>query len=132
MKLANMDERLADVRAQEIVKKMNKGEMSKGAAIREMFAGGWSVKEISAFTQIRYNHVYNVCKNEVLVHGLEVEASERESGNTKKARILALLAEGKSITEVSKELQCLYNQVWQVAKDNGYTPKQKALASKGE
>ena len=124
MKLAGMEERITDKKAQAIIKKMNAGEMSKGACIRELFAGGWSVKEIADFTGIRYNHVYNVCKNEVIVHGLETEATGRAAGNTKKAKILELLAEGKTITEVSQELKCLYNQVWQVAKAAGYTKKQ--------
>lgn len=129
MKLAGMEARVSEKKAQAVVKKMQAGEMSKGACIRELFAGGWSVKEISAFTGIRYNHVYNVCKNEVIVHGLETEATGRASGDTKKAKILELLAQGKTITEVSQELKCLYNQVWQVAKAAGYTKKQQAVVT---
>ena len=120
---------MSERKAQAEVKKMMAGEQSKGATIRVLFAGGWEVKEIADFTGIRYNHVYNVCKNEVIVHGLETEATGRAAGNTKKAKILELLAEGKSITEVSQELKCLYNQVWQVAKAAGYTKKQQAAAA---
>lgn len=129
MRLAGMETRMSERKAQAEVKKMNEGSQSKGATIRSLFAGGWSVKEIAEFTGIRYNHVYNVCKNEVVVHGLETEATGRAAGNTKKAKILELLAEGKSITEVSQELKCLYNQVWQIAKTAGYTKKQQAAAT---
>jgi len=110
----------------ETVKKIEAKDMSKGAGIRELFAGGMSVKEIAEATGIRYNHVYNVVKNEVLTKGLqdEIEKTGRNSENSKKNQILAMLEEGKSITEVSQELKCLYNYVWQIAKANGLTKKQ--------
>lgn len=107
-----------------ILEAIEKKEISKGAGIREMFAGGLSVKEISTVSGIRYNHVYNVVKNEILIHDLEVETSSRSGENSKKSQIIKLLEEGKSITEISKELKCLYNYVWQIAKANGYTKKQ--------
>ena len=107
----------------QVVEKINAKTVSKGAGIRELFAGGMEVKEIAAVTGIRYNHVYNVVKNEVLVHDLKVEMSGRSSENSKKAQIVKLLEEGKTITEISKELKCLYNYVWQVAKSAGYTGK---------
>ena len=128
MKLAGVETKMSNSKAQAEVKKMLAGEQSKGATIRAMFAGGWEVKEIADFTGIRYNHVYNVVKNEVIVHGLETVATGRAAGNTKKAKILELLQAGKTITEVSQEMKCLYNQVWQIAKANGYTNKQKAAA----
>ena len=67
----------------QLVAKFEAGEMSKAAAIREMFAGGLSVKEISSESGIRYNHVYNVVRNEVLVKGLEdeIERTGRNSAN---------------------------------------------------
>lgn len=108
-----------------LVKQIEAKEVSKGAAIRTMFAGGMSVKEISAATNIRYNHVYNVVKNEVLVKGLgdELEATKGNE-NSKKAQVIKLLEEGKTITEVSRELKVLYNYAWQIAKAAGYTKKQ--------
>lgn len=102
---------------------------SKGAGIRELFAGGLEVKEISALTGIRYNHVYNVVKNEIIVNDLEVETSGRSSENSKKAQIVKLLEEGKSINEISKELKCLYNYVWQVAKAAGFTGKKEEVVA---
>ena len=109
----------------EVVANIEAKQCSKGAGIRTLFAGGMDVKEISSVTGIRYNHVYNVVKNEVLVHDLEVEKSGRNDENSKKNQIVKLLEEGKTITEVSKELKCMYNYVWQVAKGAGYTNKQK-------
>jgi len=105
--------------------------LSKGAAIRALFAGGLSVKENSDMTTIRYNHVYNVCRSEVLKNRMETDVTtDRETG-TKKQQILDLLATGKTVTEVSKELGCLYNQVWQIAKGEGYTKKQQLSVVEG-
>lgn len=123
--IMNPDEVITKAAIKAELKKLKEGTQSKGATIRALFAGGLSVKEISEVTAIRYNHVYNVCNNEVLKNHLETEVSTSREGGTKKAQILALLAEGKTITEVSRELQCLYNQVWQIAKAEGYTNKQK-------
>lgn len=116
-----------DIKA--ITTQLSKGEISKGAAIRALFAGGLSVKEISAITTIRYNHVYNVVNQEVMKNGMENDVIRTREGGTKKSQILALLEEGKSIKDISAELGCLYNQVWQVAKAAGMTPKQKAAVA---
>ena len=125
----NDNERITKTQIKETLKKLQAGETSKGACIRTLFAGGLSVKEITELTTIRYNHVYNVCKNEVIKNGLEGEISTAREGGTKKAQILELLQTGKTVTEVSKELGCLYNQVWQVAKAAGLTPKQLAMVA---
>ena len=126
--IMNDNERITKTHIKETLKKLQAEEISKGACIRELFAGGLSVKEISEITTIRYNHVYNVCKTEVLKNNLATEVSTEREGGTKKSQILELLEAGKTVTEVSKELGCLYNQVWQVAKAAGYTNKQKAQA----
>lgn len=110
-----------------VVADIQEKKCSKGAGIRELFAGGLEVKEISALTGIRYNHVYNVVKNEIIMHDLEVETSGRSNENSKKAQIVRMLEEGKTINEISKELKCLYNYVWQVAKAAGYTGKKQEL-----
>lgn len=123
MKLAVVNEVITKAQVEAAVAEMQEGKTSKGACIRTLFAGGLEVKEISTITGIRYNHVYNVVKNEVLVHGLEVETSDRSNENSKKNQILVMLEQGKTITEISKELKCMYNYVWQVAKAGGYTGK---------
>lgn len=132
MKLAVVAEVITHERTTELVTEMQEGKISKGACIRTLFAGGLEVKEISTITGIRYNHVYNVVKNEVLIHGLEVEVSSRNNENSKKNQILVLLSQGKSITEISKELQCMYNYVWQIAKAGGYTGKKASNANTEE
>lgn len=127
MKLAVVSEVITKAQVEAAVAAMQEGKTSKGACIRTLFAGGLDVKEISTITGIRYNHVYNVVKNEVLVHGLEVETSDRSNENSKKNQILAMLEQGKTVTEISKELKCMYNYVWQVAKAGGYTSKKKEI-----
>lgn len=111
----------------QVVANIQEKKCSKGAGIRELFAGGLEVKEISALTGIRYNHVYNVVKNEIIVNDLEVETSGRSNENSKKAQIVRMLEEGKTINEISKELKCLYNYVWQVAKAAGHTGKKEEV-----
>jgi hypothetical protein len=132
MKLAVVNEVITKAQIEDAVAKMRAGEMSKGACIRTLFAGGLEVKEIATITGIRYNHVYNVVKNEVLVHDLEVESSSRSNENSKKNQILAMLAEGKTVTEISKELKCMYNYVWQVAKAGGFTGKKAEATTETE
>lgn len=127
MKLAVVSEVITKAQVEAAVAAMQEGKTSKGACIRTLFAGGLEVKEISTITGIKYNHVYNVVKNEVLVHGLEVETSSRSNENSKKNQILAMLEQGKTVTEISKELKCMYNYVWQVAKAGGYTGKKQKV-----
>lgn len=123
----NVEEMIETKRVDKIAKEIAEGKISKGAGIRECFAGGMEVKDIATRLGIRYNHVYNVVKNEILVHGLadQVIASERGGENSKKAQIVAMLQEGKTITEISTELKCMYNYVWSVARDAGFTGKKK-------
>ena len=120
----NTNEMITKTAIKETVKKLQAEEISKGECIRTLFAGGLSVKEISDITTIKYNHVYNVCRNEVYRNHLEGDLITAREGGTKKQTILEKLQGGMSITEVSRELGCLYNQVWQIAKANGLTPKQ--------
>lgn len=132
MKLAVVSEVITEAQIKAAVTEMQEGKTSKGACIRTLFAGGLEVKEISTITGIRYNHVYNVVKNEVLVHDLKVETSDRSNENSKKNQILVMLAQGKTVTEISKELKCMYNYVWQVAKAGGYTGKKQEEEVKTE
>lgn len=127
--IMNTNERMSKKDTKAVLAQLASEEVSKGSAIRSLFAGGYSVKEISEMTTIKYNHVYNVCKQEVYKRNLEEAVSTAREGGTKKAAVLEQLALGKTVTEVSKEMGILYNQVWQIAKASGFTPKQKAAAS---
>jgi hypothetical protein len=73
--------------------------------------------------------VYNVVKNEIIMHDLQVEKSGRNNENSKKSQIVRMLEEGKTINEISKELKCMYNYVWQVAKAEGYTGKKEEVTT---
>lgn len=124
MKLVQVEEQITEARVEEIKASVANKTMTKGAAIREMFVGGMETKDIANKLGIRYNHAYNVIKNEVLIHGLEVETESRGGENSKKAQIIQGLQDGKSIKEVAAELKCMYNYVWQVGKAAGLTGKQ--------
>lgn len=130
----NVEEMIETKRVDKIAKEIAEGKMSKGAGIRECFAGGMEVKDIATKLGIRYNHVYNVVKNEILVHGLadQVIASERGGENSKKAQIVQMLQDGKTITEISTELKCMYNYVWSVARDAGFTGKKGEKKAEGK
>jgi len=126
MKIQGTTNSITAERAVEIREAVEKAEMSKGAAIREMFANGMSIQEISKTTGILYNHCYNIAKQEVLKHGLEIETTRAIDGNSKKSLIIQGLKSGASIAGISRELGVLYNYVWQVAKKAGMTPKQQS------
>lgn len=133
MKLTMKDEeKITHDQVQAEIHKLTTGESSKGACIRALFAGGMSVREIADVTTIGYNHVYNVCRTEITKNGLEHDITTARDTATKKSQIAALLSEGKTVSEVSKELNCLYNQVWQVAKACGFTNKQRLAAQEGK
>lgn len=132
MKLVQVEEQITEARVEEIKASVANKTMTKGAAIREMFVGGMETKDIANKLGIRYNHAYNVIKNEVLIHGLEVETESRGGENSKKAQIIQGLQDGKSIKEVAAEMKCMYNYVWQVGKAAGLTGKKTEEATAEE
>ena len=132
MKLVQVEEQITEARVEEIKASVANKTMTKGAAIREMFVGGMETKAIANKLGIRYNHAYNVIKNEVLIHGLEVETESRGGENSKKAQIIQGLRDGKSIKEVAAELKCMYNYVWQVGNAAGLTGKKAEEATAEE
>lgn len=121
-----VEQKVSKKRVSEVVAGIQAKTMQKSVGIRELFAGGMSIKDISDVTGIRYTHVYNVVRNEVLVHGLQVvDVGHGKKGSVQKEQIIELLEQGKTITEVGAELKVIYNRVWQVAKEAGLTNKQK-------
>lgn len=123
MKLVSVEEKIGAKRVEEIKAAVANKTMTKGAAIREMFAGGMETKEIATTLGIRYNHAYNVIKNEVLIHGLEVEVQTRSGEGSKKQAIIDGLKAGKAIKEIAAEQKCMYNYVWQIGKAAGLVGK---------
>jgi hypothetical protein len=124
-----VDNKMEAKEVRTLVQSVRKGTVKKSAAMRELFAGGLSVKEIQEVLECRYQVVYNTIKNEVLKMGLQ-DSIEKEgrSGGEKAATILALLQEGKTFTEVAQETRTIYNYVWAIAKKNGI-PSTRAKAA---
>ena len=97
-------------RAQVIV---NDQVLNKSAKMKALFDLGLEVKAISVMLGVRYNFVYNVISNYVLINGIEVDNSSRGS---KKEKVIELLEAGKSVKEICVELQCNMNYVYKIKK----------------
>lgn len=108
MKLAGVEKVLSKVAVGKIV---NDEGMSKSAKMKALFAGGLELKEIAAELGVRYNFVYNVLSNYVIVEGLDVQKNERAG---KKDIIIFLHQQGKTNKEIAVELKTNYNYVHQV------------------
>ena len=94
--------------------KGNEG-LSKSGKMKELFKLGLEIKEIANIMEVRYNFVYNVVSNLVIVEGIEVEASSR--GTSKKDLVWGLLDEGKTAKEIAVELKTNYNYVYKLRKE---------------
>lgn len=101
--------------------------VSKSEKIRNMFLGGLDVKTISKVLDIRYNFAYNVLSNFININGIAVDKTERDGSG--RAAVVAALATGASLADVSKQTKVNYNQVWKIAKETGMTKKQLAEAT---
>lgn len=88
-------------------------ELSKSQKMKDLFDGGYSVKEISEIMLVRYNFVYNVVSNYVNMNGIETESTKKPG---KKEAIVELFKQGKSNKEISIELKTNYNYVFNVLK----------------
>lgn len=88
--------------------------LSKSGKMKELFRLGLDVKEIASIMGVRYNFVYNVVSNMVIVEGIEVEATKSTS---KKDEIWALLDSGKTAKEVAIELKTNLNYVYKLRKE---------------
>ena len=88
--------------------------MSKSGKMKELFRLGLEVKEIATMMGVRYNFVYNVVSNMVIVEGVEVETSKKES---KKDLVWGLLDEGKTVKEIAIELKTAYNYIYKLKKE---------------
>lgn len=82
--------------------------MSKSARMKELFKLGLEVKDIASMLNVRYNFVYNVVSNMVIVDGIKVEESHKES---KKDKAWELFDAGKTVKEVAVEMKTSYNYI---------------------
>ena len=96
--------------------KIIEGATSKSKAMIELYNEGCEIKEIAEAMQVRYNFVYNVVSNYCRMNEVELRTN-KENGNSKKAMIAKLFEEGKSNTEIAKELKTNYNYVYKITKE---------------
>ena len=89
---------------------------SKSKAMVELYNEGLDIKQIAEAMQVRYNFVYNVVSNYCRMNEVELRTN-KENGNSKKAKIAELFAQGKSNTEIAKELKTNYNYVYKITKE---------------
>ena len=88
---------------------------SKSKAMIELYNDGLEIKEIATAMDVRYNFVYNVISNFCRMNDVELRTN-KTSSSSKKAMIEELFKQGKSNTEISKELKTNYNYVYKITK----------------
>ena len=98
------------------IQKIINTSTSKSQAMVELYNQGLEIKEIAEAMQVRYNFVYNVVSNYCRMNEVELRTN-KENGNSKKAQIAELFAQGKSNTEIAKELKTNYNYVYKITKE---------------
>jgi hypothetical protein len=98
----------------EIIKITENVTTSKSLKMKELFQLGLDVKEISVIMKVRYNFVYNVISNQIIVESLVVETEKVES---KKDLVKVLFNQGKSNKEIAIELKTNYNYIYKLTKE---------------
>lgn len=97
------------------IKKIMDSDASKSKKMIALYDGGMEIGAIAKAMGVRYNFVYNVISNECRKAGAEVRVL-RKQGVVKES-IIALIKEGKTNAEISRELGKNYNYVFKVRKD---------------
>ena len=95
--------------------KIIEGAASKSKAMVELYNAGCEIKEIAQAMDVRYNFVYNVISNHCRMNDVELRTN-KTSESSKKVLIEQLFREGKSNTEIAKELKTNYNYVYKITK----------------
>lgn len=88
--------------------------VSKSEKIRQLFDGGWEIKDIAIALNIRYNFAFNVLQNHIMMNDIEVEKNVR---NSKRDEIVKLLKDGMSLADVSRHTKTNYNHIWKISKE---------------
>lgn len=99
----------------EEIRKITEAEGSKSNKMVKLYNAGLEVGEIAKAMGVRYNFVYNVVSNDCRKAGTEIRVT-RKQGVVKEA-IIALIKDGKTNAEISKQLGKNYNYVFKVRKD---------------
>lgn len=102
------------MKKEEIMKVVN-GDGSKSSKMLKLYNGGLEIGEIAKLMNVRYNFVYNVVSNDCRKNGVEVRVTKKQG--TVKTSIIERIEEGKTNTEISKELAVNYNYVFKVRKE---------------
>ena len=99
----------------EINKLINDATLSKSKKFIALYNGGLEIKEIASLFNVRYNFVYNVVSNYCRMNEIELRTNQ-VNGSSKKVMIEELFKQGKSNTEIAKELKTNYNYVYKITK----------------
>ena len=99
----------------EINKLLNDTTLSKSKKFITLYNEGLEIKEIASLFNVRYNFVYNVISNYCRMNEVELRTNQ-VNGSSKKVMIEELFKQGKSNTEIAKELKTNYNYVYKITK----------------
>lgn len=99
-----------------INKIINDETLSKSKKFILLYNENLEIKEIASLFNVRYNFVYNVISNYTRMNDLELRTNQVKD-SSKKQLIIALFKQGKSNTEISKELKTNYNYVYKITKE---------------
>ena len=98
------------------ITKVLESKESKSKKMIALYNGGMEIKEIATLMEVRYNFVYNVISNMCRMNDVELRTN-KGNGNSKKVIIIEMMKEGKSNTEIAKELKTNYNYVYKITKE---------------
>lgn len=98
------------------VKTILGSELSKSKKMVALYNEGLEIKEIANLMEVRYNFVYNVISNHCRMNDVELRTNV-SNGSSKKQLIVELFNQGKSNTEIAKELKTNYNYVYKITKE---------------
>jgi hypothetical protein len=87
---------------------------SKSSKMKDMFKLGVEVGAIAKKLGVRYNFVYNVVSNMVIVEGLEVEQGRDTS---KRDTVMGMFDKGMSVKEVAVDLKSNQQYLYKLHKE---------------
>ena len=99
----------------EINKLLNDTTLSKSKKFITLYNEGLEIKEIASLFNVRDNFVYNVVSTYCRMNEIELRTNQ-VNGSSKKVMIEELFKQGKSNTEIAKELKTNYNYVYKITK----------------
>lgn len=94
---------------------------SKSARMIAMYNDGMEISAIAKELGVRYNFVYNVVSTRCMKEGTEVRTTRKQG--EKKAAIVKMLEQGKTLKEISQETGCFYNYCFKIRKEWEATQK---------